>query len=76
MLLTDVLASAGHERGESEPIEAFARRIGAIDAPWAHAASQALLEYASLRYGDVGDEAHVARAVDHVTRAVRATPRP
>ncbi|OJY31534.1 MAG: hypothetical protein BGO98_16010 [Myxococcales bacterium 68-20] len=71
VLLTDALASAGHARAESEPIEAFARRIGALDAPWALAASQALLDYASLRYGDVGDEALVARAIDRVARSVR-----
>ncbi|MBX3224558.1 MAG: DUF3488 domain-containing protein [Labilithrix sp.] len=70
-LLTGALASAGHARAESEPIEAFARRLGEVKASWARDAEAALLDYAGLRYGGVGDEAVVVRAVDRAARAVR-----
>ncbi|MBX3262759.1 MAG: transglutaminase domain-containing protein [Labilithrix sp.] len=70
--LADALAGAGHARGESEPIEAFARRLAAVDASWARAASEALLVYARHRYGGVGEEAAVARSIDRAARAVRS----
>ncbi len=70
--LTDALARAGHERDVSEPIEVFARRIERAPAAWARDASKALLEYASLRYGNVGDEAAVVRLLDRSARAIRA----
>lgn len=73
--LTEALARAGHERDASEPIEAFARRIATAPAAWARDVSKALLDYASLRYGDVGDEPAVIRAVDRAARAVRAAAR-
>jgi transglutaminase-like putative cysteine protease len=69
--LTDALATAGHERPASEPVEAFARRVAELGAPWALDASKALLGYAGLRYGGIGDEATVVREVDRAARAVR-----
>lgn len=74
-LLSAALARAGHERHASEPIEAFAGRLQSVPASWARAASEALLAYASLRYGGVGEEATVVRDIDRAARAVRASER-
>lgn len=70
--LTDALAGAGHARDESEPLEAFARRLATVDARWAGDASEALLGYARHRYGGLGDEASVVRSIERAARAVRA----
>jgi hypothetical protein len=70
--LSAALAGAGYERAASEPIERFAERLVASDAPWAEAATRALLAYAGLRYGGVGDEATIVRDVDLAAREVRA----
>lgn len=70
--LTDALARAGHERDPSEPVEVFARRLATVETPWAADASQALLLYADLRYGGLGDEAAIVRQLDRAARAVRA----
>jgi len=70
--LAEELAIAGHRRDESEPVEAFARRIETAAAPWARAASRALRDYASLRYGGIGDPRQVAEAVERAARAVRS----
>lgn len=77
-LLESRLVAAGHARAESEPVESFARRIVALEAPWSDAAADALARYAELRYGDVGDEEEVVRALDRAARAVTASraPRP
>ncbi len=73
--LTDALARAGHTREPSEPIELFARRLEQDTAAWAREASQALLDYARFRYGEIGEESDVARAVERAARAVStATP--
>jgi transglutaminase-like putative cysteine protease len=69
--LAGALAGAGLERAASEPLEIFARRIAKLDAPWAAAAAQALLDYAGLRYGDVGDARAIERALERAARAVR-----
>jgi hypothetical protein len=68
--LTEALSAAGHERAESEPIESFARRLLALDAPWAKSVADALGRYAALRYGNEGDLENV---VDALERAVRIT---
>ena len=73
--LTEALASTGHERDPSEPLEAFARRLAALGSPWATDASRVILLYAELRYGNIGDERSVSRDVDAVTRAIRAAAR-
>lgn len=70
--LTDALTSAGLERDPSEPVEVFARRLATFDAPWAGDAARALLLYADLRYGGLGDEAAIVRELDRATRAVRS----
>jgi hypothetical protein len=69
--LVHSLARTGHDRDESEPIEAFARRLETVDAPWALEVSEALLGYARLRYGDEGEEALVVRALERAARAVQ-----
>lgn len=69
------LEAAGHARDASEPIEAFARRIEAVDAPWSDAVADALARYAALRYGDQGEEPQVVAALEAATRAlVSASP--
>lgn len=68
--LTDALSAAGHPRAESEPIESFARRLLALDAPWKQSVADALSGYAALRYGNEGDAKNV---VDALERAARVT---
>jgi hypothetical protein len=70
--LTNALAARGLERAESEPIETFARRVSEATVPWAGAAAAALLGYAGLRYGGVGEEAAVVREIERAAREVRA----
>ncbi len=68
--LTSALSGSGIERDDSEPIEALARRVGALEAPWARDASLALFDYASLRYGGIGDEKVVVRTLERAARAI------
>jgi protein-glutamine gamma-glutamyltransferase len=74
--LCDVLARAGHMRDDSEPIEAFARRLGAVEAPWARDTAQALRDYAGLRYGNVGDQSDVVQAINRCAATIRNAVRP
>ncbi len=74
--LTNALAQSGVDRDAAEPLESFARRLRTLEPPWAHEASTALLAYASLRYGGVGDEASVVRSVDRAAKSVCAGRRP
>lgn len=74
--LAEKLGAAGHPRAESEPIEAFARRITALEAPWSGAVADALARYAALRYGDRGEEREVVLAMDQAARAVTSSPAP
>lgn len=69
--LADVLASAGHPRAESEPIESFARRLRSLGAPWAKTVADALSRYAALRYGSRGDEKDVVDALEKAAVAAR-----
>jgi hypothetical protein len=71
--LTDALTSVGHERDASEPLESFARRLASVDTPWATNVSNALVRYAALRYGALGDEAAIASEVERAARKVRNT---
>lgn len=70
--LDDALAKAGLPRGPGETLERYARRID--DSPLAARAdiAAALRAYAALRYGSLGDEASVARAMNTAARALRA----
>src|SRR5262249_51286116 len=61
--LTDALAREGHERQGSEPIESFARRLAALNAPWSFDVASALFRYADLRYGGIGDEKEIDKVV-------------
>jgi hypothetical protein len=67
--LTDELERAGHGRDDSEPIEAFARRLRATTTPWAKEVSDSILAYASLRYGSVGDEGAVVGSIERAARS-------
>ena len=69
--LTAALARAGLVREESEPLEAFALRLAARTEAWATDASAAVVTYAALRYGGVGDGPAVERQLDHVARTIR-----
>lgn len=71
--LTDALARAGHARDESEPVEAFARRLASSGASWATAVSNALLSYAGLRYSNVGSEEAIVRDVERAAKQVRSS---
>jgi len=62
--LSAKLAAAGFQRDESEPIETFAERIPVKDA------ATALVAYAALRYGGIGDEKSVAAAAEKAVRAM------
>jgi len=64
--LSAKLAMAGFRRDESEPIEAFAARIPIKDA------AAALVAYAALRYGGIGDEEAVAAAAKKAMRALNS----
>jgi hypothetical protein len=70
--LVAALEAQGLARESSEPIEAFARRLDAEGTAWAKSAAAALLDYAGLRYGGVGDEPEVVRSVERATSAVAA----
>jgi hypothetical protein len=74
--LADALVSAGHPRAESEPIESFARRLLALDAPWARSVAGALRAYAALRYGSEGDAKDVVGALEKATVAARMVGTP
>lgn len=74
--LAEKLATAGHPRAASEPIESFARRIRALEAPWSRAVADALAQYAALRYGDRGDEREVVLAMEEAARAITSSPAP
>jgi hypothetical protein len=73
--LESALKSAGHARDESEPIEAFARRLRASSLPWAKDVVRALQTYAELRYGNIGDETVVEKEMADARRAVARTSR-
>lgn len=70
--LTDELTKVGHPRDESEPLEEFAHRMALVSAPWGRAVAAALLEYARFRYGGIGEQDDVVRAVERATRTVRS----
>jgi hypothetical protein len=62
--LSAKLAATGFQRDESETIEAFASRIPIKDA------AGALMAYAALRYGGIGDENSVAAAAEDAMRGM------
>lgn len=63
--LSEALAVAGVKRSETETLERFAARVEESELhPTARdEAARALRLYAALRYGEVGDEGEVARAM-------------
>lgn len=73
--LDDALAVAGHGRQPSEPLEAFARRLVALDAPWARSVADALASYAALRYGNEGTEKDVVAALERAAKTTSSRRR-
>ncbi|HEY8078318.1 MAG TPA: transglutaminase-like domain-containing protein, partial [Labilithrix sp.] len=68
--LESALAARGHARDPSEPLEHFARRIEETHEPWTAAVSAALRAYAALRYGGLGEEKDVVRAVERAASTI------
>ncbi len=66
--LATALSRAGWERVPSEPLERFARRVDAAGEPWSTEVAEALLRYAELRYGGVGEERTIASRLDELAR--------
>jgi transglutaminase-like putative cysteine protease len=64
------LAERGHTREPSEPLERFARRLVTSGEPWATNVADALRGYADYRYGSIGDEEAVVRAVEDAARSI------
>lgn len=73
--LDDALALAGHARGPSEPLETFARRLVALDVPWAKSVADALAGYAALRYGNEGTEREVVAALERAAKVTSSRRR-
>lgn len=69
--LAAALESAGFLRTASEPLERFARRVQAAGEPWSADVAEALVRYAELRYGGIGEESSVAARLDALARQVR-----
>lgn len=72
--LESALAQAGHARAPSEPVERFAERLSALPDEWAADAARALVDYARLRYGGIGDEAAIAHEVEQAAARVKRAP--
>jgi hypothetical protein len=70
--LEGALGAAGHGRAISEPLETFARRLRTLDAPWAREVEAALLGYADLRYGGLGDESAVVADLERSVERLRS----
>jgi transglutaminase-like putative cysteine protease len=68
--LAGALARAGWERVPSEPLERFARRVDAAGEPWSADVADALVRYAELRYGGIGEERTVAQRLDALARKI------
>jgi transglutaminase-like putative cysteine protease len=71
--LASALARAGWERIPSEPLERFARRVDEAGEPWSADVAEALVRYAELRYGGIGEERTVAQRLDALARKVAPT---
>jgi hypothetical protein len=69
--LSEALAKRGWEREPSEPLERFARRIAKLGEPWSETASAALVAYANLRYGSVGEEPSIVANVEAAARLAK-----
>ena len=66
--LATALSRAGWDRVPSEPLERFARRVDAAGEPWSAEVAEALVRYAELRYGGVGEERSVASRLEELAR--------
>ena len=66
--LATALSRAGWERVPSEPLERFAKRVDAAGEPWSAEVAEALVRYAELRYGGIGEERNVASRLDALAR--------
>lgn len=66
--LATALSRAGWDRVPSEPLERFAKRVDAAGEPWSTEVAEALVRYAELRYGGVGEERSVASRLEELAR--------
>ncbi len=66
--LATALSRAGWDRLPSEPLERFAKRVDAAGEPWSTEVAEALVRYAELRYGGVGEERSVASRLEELAR--------
>jgi transglutaminase-like putative cysteine protease len=68
--LAGALDRAGWTRDASEPLERFAKRVHASDQPWSSEVADAMLRYADLRYGGIGEERAIAKRLDELARRI------
>ncbi len=66
--LSVALERAGLVRAPSEPLERFARRVAASEAPWAAEVARVIGRYAEHRYGGVAKESDVVSALAKATK--------
>ena len=69
--LATALERAGWVRTASEPLERFARRVDTGGEPWSGDVADALVRYAELRYGGLGEERTVVQRLDALARKIR-----
>lgn len=68
--LSSALENVGFIRPASEPLERFAQRVHRGGEPWSVDVAEALVRYAELRYGGIGEERSVAARLDALARKV------
>jgi transglutaminase-like putative cysteine protease len=68
--LAAALERAGWGRSDAEPLERFAERLQACGEAWASDVARALVVYADLRYGGIGEEPLVSAQLDALAKKV------
>ena len=69
--LATALERAGWVRTASEPLERFAGRVDRGGEPWSEDVADALVRYAELRYGGIGEERTIAQRLADLARKIR-----
>lgn len=69
--LASALERAGWVRTASEPLERFATRVDGGGEPWSEDVAEALVRYAQLRYGGIGEERTIAQRLDELAQKIR-----
>jgi len=69
--LAAALERAGWVRTASEPLEHFATRVDGGGEPWSEDVAKALVRYAELRYGGIGEERTIAQRLEELARTIR-----